>query len=80
MDLLRKMVNGNPLFVRCIKPNDAGTPKYFDKEKVVNQLRYCGILETIRIRQQGFSHRILFEDFIKRCLWSFRRINIDDYK
>lgn len=66
MDLLQKMVSGSPQFVRCIKPNDSRSPRFFDKEKVVKQLRYTGVLETIRIRQNGFSHRIPFNEFLKR--------------
>ncbi|XP_078034391.1 myosin-IIIb isoform X2 [Augochlora pura] len=72
MDLLQKMVSGSPQFVRCIKPNDSRSPRFFDKEKVVKQLRYTGVLETIRIRQNGFSHRIPFNDFLKRyCFLAF---------
>jgi myosin-3 len=66
MDLLQKMVSGSPQFIRCIKPNDNKSPKYYDKEKVIKQLRYTGVLETIRIRQNGFSHRIPFSEFLKR--------------
>ncbi|XP_076234684.1 myosin-IIIb isoform X3 [Calliopsis andreniformis] len=72
MDLLQKMVSGSPQFVRCIKPNDSRSPRFFDKEKVVKQLRYTGVLETIRIRQNGFSHRIPFNEFLKRyCFLAF---------
>jgi myosin-3 len=67
MDLLQKMVSGSPQFVRCIKPNDSRVPKLFDSSKVVKQLRYTGVMETIRIRQNGFSHRIQFGEFLKRC-------------
>ncbi|XP_074051174.1 myosin-IIIa [Macrotis lagotis] len=66
MDLLSKMVVGQPHFVRCIKPNNDRQARKFDKEKVMTQLRYTGILETARIRRQGYSHRILFANFIKR--------------
>ncbi|XP_014801380.1 PREDICTED: myosin-IIIa [Calidris pugnax] len=66
MDLLSKMVVGQPHFVRCIKPNNDRQANKFDKEKVLVQLRYTGILETARIRRQGYSHRILFANFIKR--------------
>lgn len=66
MDLLQKMVSGTPQFVRCIKPNDTRSPKCFEASKVVKQLRYTGVLETIRIRQHGFSHRLLFSDFLKK--------------
>ncbi|GAB0184803.1 myosin-IIIa [Grus japonensis] len=60
------MVVGQPHFVRCIKPNNDRQANKFDKEKVLVQLRYTGILETARIRRQGYSHRILFANFIKR--------------
>lgn len=66
MDLLQKMVSGTPQFVRCIKPNDVKAPKCFEANKVIKQLRYTGVLETIRIRQHGFSHRLLFSEFLKR--------------
>ncbi|XP_045910344.1 myosin-IIIb isoform X2 [Micropterus dolomieu] len=66
MDLLSKMVVGQPHFVRCIKPNDDRQALRFCKERVMVQLRYTGILETVNIRRQGYSHRILFEDFVSR--------------
>lgn len=72
MDLLQKMVAGSPQFVRCIKPNDGRAPKTFDSPKVMKQLRCAGVLETIRIRQHGFSHRLTFADFLKRyCFLAF---------
>ncbi|XP_055693301.1 myosin-IIIb-like isoform X2 [Lutzomyia longipalpis] len=72
MDLLQKMVAGSPQFVRCIKPNDAKESKRFEAPKVIKQLRYTGVLETIRIRQHGFSHRFPFAEFLKRyCFLAF---------
>lgn len=69
MELLQKMVSGTPQFVRCLKPNDSRSPKHFDSAKILKQLRYTGVLETIRIRQNGFSHRLTFEEFLKRCVF-----------
>ncbi|XP_072331950.1 myosin-IIIb isoform X6 [Scyliorhinus torazame] len=66
MDLLSKMVVGQPHFIRCIKPNDDRQAEKFFEERILVQLRYTGILETTRIRAQGYSHRILFEEFVKR--------------
>ncbi|XP_010350571.1 myosin-IIIb isoform X1 [Saimiri boliviensis] len=66
MDLLSKMVVGQPHFVRCIKPNDDREALKFSQERVLAQLRSTGILETVSIRRQGYSHRILFEEFVKR--------------
>ncbi|XP_028821125.1 myosin-IIIb-like [Denticeps clupeoides] len=66
MDLLSKMVGGQPHFVRCIKPNDDRQALRFSQERVMVQLRYTGILETVNIRRQGYSHRIPFEEFVNR--------------
>ncbi|XP_064598215.1 myosin-IIIb-like isoform X2 [Liolophura sinensis] len=66
MDLLSKMVAGSPHFVRCIKPNDDKEPGHFNPEKVTTQLRYTGVLETTKIRRQGYSHRIVFSEFLSR--------------
>ncbi|KAK7881492.1 hypothetical protein WMY93_029901 [Mugilogobius chulae] len=66
MDLLSKMVAGQPHFVRCIKPNNDRQASNFDREKVLLQLRYTGVLETAKIRRQGYSHRILFDNFVQR--------------
>ncbi|OCT75584.1 myosin-IIIa isoform X2 [Xenopus laevis] len=77
MDLLSKMVAGQPHFVRCIKPNNDRLANKFDREKVLVQLRYTGILETARIRRLGYSHRILFANFIKRYRLICFKSNVD---
>ncbi|KAI1233666.1 hypothetical protein IHE44_0004107 [Lamprotornis superbus] len=43
-------------------------PGLFEADVVRTQLRYSGILETIRIRKEGFPIRIPFLVFIDRCL------------
>ncbi|KAJ8704631.1 hypothetical protein PYW07_011819 [Mythimna separata] len=62
-----------PHYVRCIKPNDTKEPFSFDSARAVNQLRACGVLETIRISAAGFPSRWLYQDFFFRyrllCLY-----------
>ncbi|KAM6299269.1 unconventional myosin-XV [Aegotheles albertisi] len=75
LDLVEKMERCNPFFVRCLKPNNKKEPGLFEADVVSSQLRYSGILETIRIRKEGFPIRIPFLIFIDRyrCLvdmWS----------
>ena len=36
----------------------------FDEETVQRQLRYTGMLETVRIRQAGYNVRLSYEEFI----------------
>ncbi|KAK3532493.1 hypothetical protein QTP86_018529 [Hemibagrus guttatus] len=66
MELVEKMERCNPFFVRCIKPNHNKEPGVFDMDLVSTQLRYSGILDTIRIRRQGYPIRILFDVFLFR--------------
>ncbi|XP_043925992.1 unconventional myosin-XV [Protopterus annectens] len=66
MELIDKMEQCNPFFVRCIKPNHKKEPGLFEMEAVSLQLRYLGIMETIRIRKEGFPVRIPFQNFINR--------------
>ncbi|NXL49167.1 MYO3B protein, partial [Podilymbus podiceps] len=64
--LMERMYSANPHFVRCIKPNSQKEPGVVDSQVVLLQLRYNGLLETIRIRRDGFSWRPSFEEFAER--------------
>ncbi|TRY59058.1 hypothetical protein DNTS_008381 [Danionella cerebrum] len=66
MELIEKIERANPYFVRCIKPNQNKEPAVFDMELVSAQLNYSGILETIRIRREGYPIRMPFEVFLFR--------------
>ena len=91
MELLQKMIGsastgspgsqsmgtiGEPHFIRCIKPNDTRRPGYVDRIKIAQQLRYTGVLETVRIRKQGYSHRLTFADFLRRSVFKKTILNI----
>ena len=41
-------------------------PLEFDDDLVTKQLRYCGMLETTRIRREGYAYRPTFGDFLAR--------------
>ncbi|XP_062521187.1 myosin-IIIb-like [Corticium candelabrum] len=64
--LMEKMLNVTPQFVRCIKPNSGKQPMKFDEQFVLKQLRYTGLLETTRIRRQGYPSRLTFAEFLQR--------------
>ncbi|VDL56668.1 unnamed protein product [Hymenolepis diminuta] len=53
-------------YVRCIKPNDDKAPFTFCPERVMQQLRACGVLQTIKISAAGFPTRCSYEDFLSR--------------
>nr|XP_046189969.1 unconventional myosin-XV isoform X1 [Oncorhynchus gorbuscha] len=66
LELVDKMERCNPSFIRCIKPNRQKEPGVFETELVGSQLRYSGILETIRIRREGYPVRLAFNIFLFR--------------
>uniref|UniRef100_A0A3Q3R0T2 Myosin X, like 1 n=1 Tax=Monopterus albus TaxID=43700 RepID=A0A3Q3R0T2_MONAL len=63
--LMATLSVSNPFFVRCIKPN-MDKASQFDPDVVLNQLRYSGMLETVKIRKAGFPVRRTFKDFYSR--------------
>ncbi|ESO85384.1 hypothetical protein LOTGIDRAFT_154879 [Lottia gigantea] len=62
-DLLRKMNSADPLFIRCIKPNNEQREKLFVDEKVNEQLSYLGIKEIAKIRKMCYPIRSQYTDF-----------------
>ncbi|XP_076251183.1 unconventional myosin-IXb-like isoform X1 [Rhynchophorus ferrugineus] len=63
--LMDTLNQANPFFIRCIKSNGHKIPNTFDAETVQRQLRYTGMLETVRIRQAGFNVRLTYDEFIQ---------------
>ncbi|XP_031221901.1 unconventional myosin-Vb isoform X3 [Mastomys coucha] len=67
LNLLMETLNATtPHYVRCIKPNDEKLPFHFDPKRAVQQLRACGVLETIRISAAGYPSRWTYHDFFNR--------------
>ncbi|XP_070817988.1 unconventional myosin-Va [Chaetodon trifascialis] len=64
--LMDTLNSTTPHYVRCIKPNDLKEPFLFDPSRTVQQLRACGVLETIRISAAGYPSRWTYEEFFSR--------------
>ncbi|CAL8107310.1 unnamed protein product [Orchesella dallaii] len=64
--LMKTLSSCSPFFIRCIKPNELKKPMLFDRELCCRQLRYSGMMETIRIRRAGYPIRHTFREFVER--------------
>ena len=69
-ELLDTLNSTSPHFVRTMKSNDKKRGDIFDCQRMLDQLRYSGLLEVCRIRQIGFPVRSEYDVFFKRfnCL------------
>lgn len=54
-------------------------PGLFESDVVMAQLRYSGVLETVRIRKEGFPVRLPFQQFIDRYLHRWFLASTDPY-
>ncbi|MCI4381971.1 hypothetical protein PGIGA_G00258110 [Pangasianodon gigas] len=62
--LMETLGQSEPYFVKCIRSNAEKLPLRFNDALVLRQLRYTGMLETVRIRQSGYSIKYTFQDFV----------------
>ncbi|KAL7552206.1 hypothetical protein ACHAWF_016273 [Thalassiosira exigua] len=55
-----------PHYIRCLKPNDELLPDEFDPKQIVEQLRYSGVLEAVRVSRAGYPTRYPHGQFMSR--------------
>ncbi|KAI9506281.1 P-loop containing nucleoside triphosphate hydrolase protein [Coemansia spiralis] len=65
-ELVTKLMQSQPSYIRTIKPNENKSPTEFNDERVLHQVKYLGLCENIRIRRAGFAYRQTFEKFVER--------------
>ncbi|KAK8706139.1 hypothetical protein V6N13_049714 [Hibiscus sabdariffa] len=65
-ELMHLLEKTTPHFIRCIKPNCKLVPGMFEEDLVLQQLRYCGVLEVVRFSKSGYPTRMTHQDFAER--------------
>ncbi|XP_069783927.1 unconventional myosin-IXb isoform X2 [Narcine bancroftii] len=61
--LMEALGKAEPFFIRCIRSNAKKMELCFDDDLVLQQLKYTGMLETVRIRRSGYSAKYTFQEF-----------------
>ncbi|KAK3533378.1 hypothetical protein QTP70_019321 [Hemibagrus guttatus] len=64
--LLETLAKAEPFFIRCLRSNAEKKEMFFDEALILQQLRYTGMLETVRIRRSGYGAKYTFQDFIEQ--------------
>ncbi|KAK3533896.1 hypothetical protein QTP70_034428, partial [Hemibagrus guttatus] len=63
--LMETLGQSEPYFVKCIRSNAEKLPLRFNDTLVLRQLRYTGMLETVHIKQSGYSIKYTFQEFVR---------------
>lgn len=79
---MKNLLAKNPHYIRCIKPNDSKQPLKVDEELLRHQVNYClqacsflltldqvrylGLPENLRVRRSGYAFRMDFKRFMDR--------------
>ncbi|GFP78572.1 myosin-2 [Phtheirospermum japonicum] len=64
--LMQHLESTTPHFIHCIKPNSKQIPGLFEKDLALEQLRFSGVLEVVRIWRYGYPTRITHQEFARR--------------
>ncbi|KAL5224325.1 hypothetical protein ABZP36_010964 [Zizania latifolia] len=64
--LMQRLENTTPHFIRCIKPNNLQLPAIYEQGLVLQQLKCCGVLEVVRISRSGYPTRMTHQKFARR--------------
>ena len=65
-ELMAKLNETEPHYIRCIKPNGRNVPSAFENANVLHQLRCGGVLEAVRISCAGYPSRRPIDEFLDR--------------
>ncbi|KAL9925896.1 STKc_myosinIII_N_like and MYSc_Myo21 domain-containing protein ninaC [Glossina fuscipes fuscipes] len=76
LKILNQNSNLGVHFVRCIRGDLEYKPRNFHGDMVQQQMKALGVVDTVIARQQGYSCRITFEEFLKR--YQFLAFDFDE--
>ena len=63
-NLMNELNSSDCHFVRCLKPNEMKKKMFFVPKLTLQQIRYLGVLDSIRIRKESYPIRKVYKNFI----------------
>ncbi|XP_065063648.1 myosin-IIIb-like [Rhopilema esculentum] len=66
VELMEKILQSQPHFIRCIKSNNSEKPNEFDDSVILKQIQGFCLYDTLRVREDGFPARLTFKQFLER--------------
>lgn len=66
LKILSQNANLGVHFVRCIRSDLEYKPRAFHTDMVQQQMKALGVVDTVIGRQQGYSCRLTYDEFLKR--------------
>jgi myosin-7 len=61
--LMAELKSGQCHFVRCIKPNEFKRPNNWVNVLALRQIRYMGLLDSLKVRKNNYPNRFSFKEF-----------------
>ena len=73
-NLVKELKSCESSYVRCLKPNELKKEFFVTPLFLFNQIQYLGILDTIKVRKEGFPTRKQYNDFFSEYNFLFPMI------
>jgi myosin-5 len=65
-DLMDAIRETDYSFIKCIKPNSQNKPNLMDKEYIADQIKWSGVIETLKVCSRGFPEHVPYDQFVNK--------------
>lgn len=65
-ELMKELNSCDVHFIRCLKPNEVKKCNIFHHSMTLNQIRYLGVLDSLKVRKDSYPIRRAFDLFYKQ--------------
>ena len=65
-NLMNELQNCDCHFIRCLKPNDQKKQNYWMGNLILQQIKYLGVADSIKVRKDSYPIRRLYRQFFER--------------